>query len=203
MSRRRSIYRIPRLRLHQKTIVAVASLVSLILAGLSAVTFATKVPTLSFWHEFLFGMFGWTSFLSPLVFILSALVLQKIRWSFAQTNVLLGLVLIILAMAGLTTPVSPNQAGSLGNSLWLQLSSFITPLGTLILLSGVFLVGVVVMFNTTLTQIIRIFVSVFVFFREKLVSPILGLLNKEQELIKTMLNTKNIIIFLTILISKL
>lgn len=160
--------------------VAVASLVAMILAGLTAVTLTTKVSTLAFWYNFLFDLFGWTSYLFPLVFLLSGLVLQKFRWVVAQTNVLLGLVLIILSSSGLTTPFSTDQAGSVGTSLWLQLAAFITEIGTIILLLGVFLVGLVVMFNTTLTQILGIFVAIFVFLREKIVNPLLNLFNRSR-----------------------
>src|SRR3989344_3563044 len=103
MPRRRSIYSMPKLKLKQKTIVGVASLVSFVLAGLSAVTIATDTSSLTFWKEFLFKIFGWTYYLSPVVFSLSGLVLQKTKWAFAQTNVLLGIILIILSFVGLTT----------------------------------------------------------------------------------------------------
>ncbi|MCL4366375.1 hypothetical protein M1437_04065, partial [Patescibacteria group bacterium] len=61
MSRRRSVYKLPKLKLKQRTIVAVASLISFILAALSAITLATHSQSLQFWRQFLFDLFGWTS----------------------------------------------------------------------------------------------------------------------------------------------
>lgn len=170
--RRRSIYSTPKLRLKKKTIIAVGSLISFMLAGLSAISLVTETETLSFWRQFLFGMLGWTSLFSPILFILSGLVLQKVKWGFAQTNVLLGLVLIILSLAGLTSGVSPDSGGSVGLTLWSQLASFITSVGAGLLLIGVFFVGLVVLFNTSLSQVFGIFAAVFNFINGRLIQPI-------------------------------
>ncbi len=164
----------PRLKLKHRTIVAVGSLVSLMLSGLSLISFATNTAYLDFWKNFLFEIFGWTAFLSPLVFLLSALILQKVKWRFAQTNVLLGLVLMILALSALTVSFSPVQAGTLGLILWEQLSVFITPVGAGVTMMGVFLVGLVVFFNTSLSQIFRIFNAIFSLIHNKVIKPIVN-----------------------------
>ncbi|MDP3974273.1 MAG: DNA translocase FtsK [Candidatus Daviesbacteria bacterium] len=174
MSRRRSIYRLPKLRLRQKTITAVGSLIAFLLAILSIISISTESAMLNFWRDLLNRIFGWTSIFSPLVFLLCGLVLTKVRWKFVQTNVLLGLLLIIFSLAGLTAPVSVDRAGTLGLTLWQQLSSFVTPLGAVAVLGLVFLVGLVVLFNTSLGQIFAIFFLIFKFFKEKLVQPILS-----------------------------
>lgn len=161
MSRRKSIYKLPKLKLKQRTIVAVASLISFMFAILSIVALATHTQALEFWRQFLFELFGWTRFFAPIVFFVTGLVLQKVKWSFGQTNVLLGLVLIILSFSGLTGVVRPLQAGSIGLNLWTQLASFITNIGAASLLIGVFLVGLVVLFNASLGQIFGIFVFIF------------------------------------------
>src|SRR3989344_4933675 len=163
MARRRSVYRVPKLKLKTKTIAAVAALVSLALAGLSVISFATDVSSLQFWRDLLYETMGWTSILAPVIFTLSALVLQKVKWGFAQPNVLLGLILIIVSLSGLTAAFSIEMAGSLVVTLWEQLASFVTVLGAGLLLVGGFLVGLVVLFNTSLSQIFKIFTSSFGF----------------------------------------
>ncbi|MBI4038304.1 DNA translocase FtsK, partial [Candidatus Daviesbacteria bacterium] len=172
MSRRRSVYKLPRLKLKQKTVTAIASLISFLLAVLSAVALLTDSASLQFWRQVLFELFGWTAFLSPLLFILSGLVLQRVKWSFAQTNVLLGMILLILSVTGLTAAFDEARAGRLGLNLWLQLSSFVTILGALAVLALVFLVGLVVLFNTSLSQILAIFGAVFGFLKDKVWKPI-------------------------------
>ena len=161
MSRRRSIYKLPKLRLKQKTITAVGTLVAFGLAILSLVTIATHSETLSFWRDFLTENLGWAKILSPIVFTLVGLTLTRARFKIAQLNVLLGFILVLISLVGITGGVKPDKAGSIGLTLWLQLSSFVTPLGAGAILVLVFLVGLVVLFNTSLQQIFKIFGLIF------------------------------------------
>lgn len=168
MARRRSVYRVPKLRLKTKTITAVASLVSLALAALSLLSFVTDVSSLNIVREALFQNLGWTSVASPAVFLLAALVLQKVKWGFAQPNVLLGLILLVISSAGLTASFSYDFAGSVGITLWEQLASFVTNIGAAVLLVGGFLVGLVVFFNTSLGQIFKMLTATFGFLSNRL-----------------------------------
>lgn len=164
MAGRRSIYKLPKLKLKPKTIIAVATLVAFGLAILSLVTVATHSETLSFWRNFLNENLGWAKILSPIIFALVGLVLIRMKWKFAQLNVLLGFLLIVISLVGLTASVKPEKAGSLGLMLWTQLSSFVTPIGAAGLFVLVFLIGLVVLFNASLQQIFNIFGVIFGFF---------------------------------------
>jgi len=157
MSRHRSLYKMPKLRLKQKTVVGIATIISLIFAILSGVSLSTNSTYLQFWQEFLVKTFGWTAIFSPLLFVLVGLVLQRVKWSFAQMNVLLGLILIVLSLTSLTAAISQEKAGMIGLNIWEQLATFLTAVGAGALLLGVFLVGIVVMLNTSLKQIFGIF----------------------------------------------
>ncbi|MBI2017531.1 DNA translocase FtsK [Candidatus Daviesbacteria bacterium] len=172
MSRRRSIYKLPRLKLKQRTIIAVGSLVSFILAIISAVSLATNSQVLSFWKEFTYSLMGWAYLFTPVLFALSGLVLSRFRWRLAQTNVLLGFILIILALVGITAAVSFEKAGSIGQTLWEQLALFLTPIGAMAVLVMVFLVGLVVLFNASLSQIFAIFGFFFNFLKNQIFSPL-------------------------------
>ncbi len=161
MSRRRSIYKLPKLKLRQKTITAVGTLIAFSLAILSIITLATHSDTLSFWRDFLDGQLGWMKLLSPVIFILVGLTLTRSKWKFAQMNVLLGFILVVLSLGGLTASMKYEKAGSIGQLLWRELSSFVTIPGAIALLAILFLVGLVVLFNTSLSQIFSIFVWIF------------------------------------------
>ncbi len=161
MARRRSIYKLPKFKLKQKTITAIGTLVAFALAVLSGVSLFTHSQVLAFWSNFLGEYLGVMKFTAPIVFVLSGLVLTKARWRLAQTNVLLGFLLLILSFASLVAAVKFDRGGSIGQTLWSELSSFVTPLGAGALLVVVFLVGLVVMFNTSLQQIFSIFVWIF------------------------------------------
>jgi len=169
MSRRRSMYKLPRLKLRQKTIVAIGSLIAFTLAVVSVVALVTNSEALSFWKEFLVKLLGWTSIIAPVVFLLSGLVLTRSRWKMAQTNVLLGFILILLSLTALTASLKYEKAGSVGQLFWKELSSFVTVPGAIALLLLLFLVGLVVLFNTSLGQIFMIFGWIF--------SSVTGILN--------------------------
>ncbi len=161
MSRRRSIYKLPKFKLKQKTITAVGTLVAFGLAILSGVSLFTNSQALAFWKDFLGAYLGVMKFSAPVIFILSGLVLTKARWRFAQTNVLLGFILLISSLSSLISAIKFERGGSIGQTLWSELSSFVTPIGAAALLILVFLVGLVVMFNASLQQIFSIFLWVF------------------------------------------
>ncbi len=175
MSRRRSIYKLPKLKLRHKTITAIGSLIAFILGVVSAAALFTNSNPLLFWKDFLKNLLGWVSIASPIVFLLSGLVLTKSKWRFAQTNVLLGFILVILALVGLTASITPEKAGSIGQMLWTELSSFVSVFGAVALLILLSLVGLVVLFNTSLGQIFQIFIWIFKLFvvlKDKIWQPI-------------------------------
>lgn len=161
MPRRRSIYKLPRLKLKQKTITAIGSLIAFVLAIVSMIALTTDTQTLTFWRDFLTELLGWVSITTPIIFFLSGLVLTGSKWKFAQTNVLLGFLLVVLSILGLTSSLQEENGGSIGQLFWGELSSFVTPLGAVALLILLFLVGLVVLFNTTLGQIFGIFNFIF------------------------------------------
>ena len=172
MSRRRSIYKLPRFKLKHKTITAVGTLVAFSLAVLSILALFTASETLSFWRDFLQGYFGLMTITAPIIFLLSGLVLTKAKWKVAQTNVLLGFILVVISLASLMAAVKFDKAGYIGQTLWRELSSFVTPLGSFVLLVIVFLVGLVVLFNASLQQIFGIFAGIFTFLQDKVWKPI-------------------------------
>lgn len=161
MSRRRSIYSLPKFRLRQKTVVTVGSVVALVLAGLSAVSLLTESTKLTFWRDFLKTNFGWTAIFAPVIFLVVGLVLQKLKLKFAQPNVLVGLLAVMAALSGLTAPISPEMSGSLGILLWNELSALLSSWGAGIVLLGVFLVGLIVLFDTSSHQILAIVAAIF------------------------------------------
>ncbi len=165
MSRRRSIYKLPKLKLKQKTITAIGSLIAFTLAVVSIVAISTHSNSLSFWKDFLTSMLGWVSITAPVIFLLSGLVLTGAKWRFAQTNVLLGFILITLSISSLTAFLRFEKAGQVGQLLWRELSSFVTIWGAAVLLLLLFLVGLVVLFNTSLGQILKIFAWIFSTFK--------------------------------------
>src|SRR5438445_536954 len=115
MPRRRSIYSLPKFRLRQATIITVGSLISIVLAGVSLVSLVSSSTMLDFWRQFLTSNLGWTAILSPILFLLSGLILQRFKWALAQVNVLVGLLVVMVALEGLTYFIVPEASGEIGS----------------------------------------------------------------------------------------
>lgn len=161
MARRKSIYKLPKFKLKHKTVTAIGSLIAFGLAVLSGVSLFTHAQALIFWRDFLKEYLGATTFSAPIIFFLSGLVLTKVKWKYAQANVLLGFILVVLSVSSLAAAVKFEKGGLIGQTLWSQLASFVSSLGAVGLLLVVFLVGLVVLFNTSLQQIFGIFGWIF------------------------------------------
>lgn len=161
MPRKKSIYSLPKLKLKQKTIITVATFVSFILAGVSLISLFTNTRYLAFWREYLIINVGFTSFLVPLVFALSGLVLQRVRWAFAQLNVLVGLLTMMVALMGLLAGIGDTPGGIGGAFIWSQLKEVVTAAGAVFVLICIFAIGLVVFLNTSLEQIMGFFGTLF------------------------------------------
>lgn len=161
MPRRKSIYSLPRLKLKQKTIITVGTFISFILAGVSAAALITHTPYLFFWRQYLIENIGFTAVLTPLVFALSGLVLQRVRWAFAQLNVLVGLLIMMIALMGILAVIGDTPGGLLGAFIWTQLKEVVTGIGAVFVLICIFAIGLVVFLNTSLEQLLSFFGAFF------------------------------------------
>jgi DNA segregation ATPase FtsK/SpoIIIE, S-DNA-T family len=170
----------PKLKLRQQTIVGVGSIISFIMAGLSIVAFVTASRYLAFWKEFLYSSVGWTAIFAPIIFLLIGLVLHKVKWAFAQANVLLGLITMIVSLMAISAPLKSSSGGDLGIFIWVQLRDIITAPGAVILLLGVFFVGLVVLLNTSVGQILSFFGRIFTFLQSGL-AKVFGMFGNSEE----------------------
>jgi S-DNA-T family DNA segregation ATPase FtsK/SpoIIIE len=165
------MYSLPKLKLRPKTVITVGTIISFVLAGLSLVSLFSDSEVLGVWKNFLMGNLGWSAIFTPAIFFVSGLVLQKLKWAIAQLNVLLGLLIVTLSSSAITAPFSVTYAGVLGDFIWTQIATFITPAGAMLLLLGILLVGVVVLFNTSLTTVFEIVAKSGTFLKERIFDP--------------------------------
>ncbi|MDD2822683.1 MAG: DNA translocase FtsK [Candidatus Daviesbacteria bacterium] len=174
MSRRRSMYSLPKLKLKPKTIITIGTVIAFIFAIISGVSLFTETAKLLFWREFLYGNLGWTSYFSPFIFLISGLVLQRFKWQYAQPNVLLGLITIIISLSALTASFFSDGAGDLGNLIWNELAGILTGFGAAGVLLGILIVGLIVFFNTSASQVLEIVTAIYKFIQGNIFSPIFG-----------------------------
>jgi S-DNA-T family DNA segregation ATPase FtsK/SpoIIIE len=161
MARRKSIYSLPKLKLKPKTVMAISTFGSFILALVTLASFAAPTSFLSFWRDYLFTNLGTSAVLTPVILGLSGLVLHKVKWRIGQMNVLVGLITIMVAFMGLLGAVSEKVGGILGVFIWTQLVEILSApisVGVLIVILGV---GIVVMLQASFSQIVGFFGALF------------------------------------------
>jgi S-DNA-T family DNA segregation ATPase FtsK/SpoIIIE len=145
-----------RLKLKKHTLFSVAQVIFFLLAGIVIVSFSRQGSILVLLNDFLLFTFSWTTLFIPFLLIVSGLMFSRFHTPLNQPTVLVGGLLLAIASCGLT------QAGSFGREVWNSLSSLVTPIGAAIILLGGILIGLLVLFNTSLDHILAFFVAVLV-----------------------------------------
>jgi len=102
-------------------------------------------------NNLIIKFFGWTGILLPFVLIVAGLLLTKLKTPVNEPNVLVGSILLLLSLMGLL------RQGSLGKQIWEGTASLITGLGALIIILGGLLISLVVLFNTSIDQVVQVF----------------------------------------------
>jgi len=147
-SSRRSLRRSFRLRLKRSTIFSVGSVLFLSLAGLTILSFVRQGSLLIKFNDLLFSLFGWGVFFVPFILFVSGLMLTRFRTPLNEPHVLVGSLLFSLCLIGL------SRAGVIGEEIWFGLAGMITQAGALLILMGGALIGFMVLFNTSIDQIV-------------------------------------------------
>src|SRR5690554_2773324 len=96
-----------KLKLKTESVQSLFALACFALAGLTLLSFAGQAAgvgnTLQTWIN---QIVGWAAFLVPAVLLSAGLTFSRIRWGIAKLNVLIGLLIILVALAALLHPVS-------------------------------------------------------------------------------------------------
>jgi len=134
------------IKLKTATIYSIAQIVFFSIAGLMIVSFARQGPILLSLNDFLMTYFSWTSIIIPFIFIAFGLLVSKMKTPLGQPNVIIGSLLFYVSLLTL------SRAGVVGSAAWEGIASLITTAGAFIVLFGTMVVGLIIMFNTSLDQ---------------------------------------------------
>jgi len=163
MTRRRGLRHQPfRLKLKKETVYSVSSTLLLTIGGLIILSFAQKGSLLIILNAALLKLFGWGAILLPFLFISAGLLLTRLKWRITKPSLLVGGILIFIAGIGL------SQAGITGSQIWEGLKTLITGFGAAIILSGSLFIGFIVLFETSLEEVLIFFVNLFKFIKNSL-----------------------------------
>lgn len=150
------------LRLKKHTIVSIGQILCFAIAGLIIVSFSRQGFILESLNSALISRFSWTSLFVPFFFIVSGLMMSRLKTPLSQPTVLLGSVLFALSAAALT------RAGSFGEQVWQAIAVLITGIGAALVFFGGMVIGVLVFFNTSLDRVIAFFVSILISLRHRI-----------------------------------
>ena len=143
------------MKLKPATMYSIAQITFFALAGLVIVSFSRQGLVLVKLNDFLVGLFSWTTIFLPFIFLTFGLSLTKLKTPLSQPNVIIGSLLFFVSVSALT------RAGSVGRSAWISMVELITVPGSFIVLLGTTAVGIIVLFNTSIDQVVEILGGAF------------------------------------------
>ena len=156
-----------KLKLKKGTLQSIAALLSLAMAGVIAVSFTEQTPYLLKINRLLSQYLGWTAIFLPFLIFIIGLILANYSLPLTKPNVLVGTILVIISLAGIT------RAGTIGDEFWQSLSMVVTRPGALLMFVSSLVVGVMVLFNLALDQVVMALTKILIQLR-KTVEIIIG-----------------------------
>ncbi len=147
------------LKLKKTTVYTFSTVILFVLAGLILISFSRQGSFLTNVFIFLTHYFGWGTIFLPFLFLASGLMLSRLQWRVSSPNVLVGGFLLMVSLISLT------RAGLVGYEIWQNMAFLISPAGALIVLLGFVFVGFVVVFNTSLEEMILFVSNIFASFK--------------------------------------
>jgi len=166
-----------KLKLKKDTVYSIASTLLIVSGGLIILSFSKQGVLLTAIFEILSNLFGWGMLFLPFLFITAGLMLAKLSWSITRPNVFVGGLVSAVSLIGLTS------AGRVGRQVWDSLSTLITGFGAGLILLGGAAIGLMVLFETSLADVLVTFSDIGkqfkkIFFK-KTVWPTTGTAGKE------------------------
>lgn len=169
------------LKLKKGTTYSIVQVVFFSLAALVILSFIRKGLALIYLNDFLLSYFSWTTIFLPFIFLSFGFLVSKFKNPLSQPNVLIGISVFFVSTTILF------KAGIVGLSSWEAIAGGITSLGAFIVLFGTAVVGLVILFNTSLDQVLGIVKQALVALRgyilgEKAINPKMQAIMPKKEL---------------------
>lgn len=134
---------------------SISQIIFFSIAGLILVSFSRQGMILVGFNEFLLKYFSWSSIFLPFVFLSFALLLSKVKFVLGQPNVVVGGILFFVSVMAL------GRAGTVGETVWASIAELVMGVGAGIVFVGVGMIGLIILFNTSIDQVYKIFKEFF------------------------------------------
>lgn len=146
-----------------ETLYSLFQLVSFLASGLILVSFSRQGSVLVRLNDLLVREFSWTTIFLPFIFLALGFLLSKVKSPLGQPNVFIGISLFFVSL------MTISRAGNLGHTAWQGVATLITSVGAFIVLLGSMLVGIVVLFNTSVDNVLELLIALLKKFRGYLI----------------------------------
>ena len=140
-----------RLKLKKESIFSISQIVFFAIAGLILVSFSRQGAILFKFNEILIKYFSWSSVFLPFIFLSFAFLLSKVKFILGQPNVIVGGLLFFISVMAL------GRAGIAGGLVWDSIAALVMGVGAVIIFTGVGMIGLIVLFNTSIDQVYKLF----------------------------------------------
>lgn len=153
-----------KMKLKKAQVYSLAQVLFFSLAGLTVISFTRQGSILLRINDLLVNYFGIASFLLPFIFFTSGLLVSRFKSPLSQPNVVVGATLFFISIAGLA------KAGSFGLASWEGLSSLVTGMGAALIFFCTTIMGLIILFNTSVDQLLTLLSRSLISFRRFLIS---------------------------------
>ena len=151
-----------KIRIKKQTAYSIAQISFLVAAVLVIISFSRSGELLANFNELLLSTFSFSAFLLPFLFIVASFMFSRFKTPLNSPNVFVGFLLFFVSVSALT------HAGTFGKYGFFGVASLITNPGAYILFIAGTVVGLLVLFNTSLDQVIGFYLAVFNVIRNSL-----------------------------------
>jgi DNA segregation ATPase FtsK/SpoIIIE, S-DNA-T family len=136
-------------KLKTKTIYTIFGLGSILVGALMFLSFFGNGPTFELINNYLIEYFGPFSLFLPIVLILFGFLFFRTKFALSKPNVFIGFLIIYFSSVILF------RSGYVGQMLFASIAEVVTPVGTLLVfLAGIF-IGLIILFDTSVDEILK------------------------------------------------
>ncbi|KKQ86049.1 MAG: cell division FtsK/SpoIIIE [Candidatus Woesebacteria bacterium GW2011_GWB1_38_8] len=144
-----------RVRLKPATIFSIVQITFFALSGLILISFLRQGLILVRLNDLLMYYFSWTSVFLSFIFLTFGFLVSKFKTPLGQPNVIIGILVFFISLLPL------SRAGVLGRISWEGIAALLTGFGAFIVLLGTSIVGLIILFNTSIDQVLGVFSGLF------------------------------------------
>ena len=137
-----------KLNLKKDTMNSILAIVVMGIGGLIAISFSQQGTFLTQVNEIGRGLLGWPLLLVPFILIVGGLLLTHVKLAIASAHVLLGSVVTMIALCGLTA------AGSIGSGINDSVVSLISRPGAILFFLVGTAIGLFILFETSIEDLV-------------------------------------------------